>query len=145
MYDRCAVLQVVERLRSWLQGAGQDRQVLLVPSTRDAPHLACLPQPAFCSEALAGMLKHGLSMHALQLRSCRCHAGIEGLHCLPNPATFSLGGVTFGTVSTDVIKHLSSAEYKQGDARAERLACLMAHLMAQRRWEGKTLPLCSRL
>ena len=55
--DACALPQVVERLMSWLQGAGQGRQVLLVPSTRDAHHLACLPQPAFCCEALAGALR----------------------------------------------------------------------------------------
>ena len=96
------------------------------------PH-ACRSQPllaSWCQVSSIQLLEYaGSSVLAHKLAS----AGVEGLHCLPSPATFSLNGVTFGVVSTDIVKHLSSAEVKHGPAQAERLACLMAHLVAQRR------------
>ena len=61
------------------------------------------------------------------------HAGVPGLHLLPNPATFTIGGTMFGVVTADVIRHLSGAEVKLGAASADRISCLVAHLLAQHR------------
>ena len=75
------------------------------------------------------------------LESSGCCADVPGLHLLPNPATFKVDGVTFGAVTSDVIKHLSGAEVKLGAAPADRISCLVAHLLAQQRcaW-GSTGP-----
>ena len=52
--------QVVQRIATWLQGEGQGTQVLLVPSTRDAHHAACFPQPAFAPTGLLRLLLHAI-------------------------------------------------------------------------------------
>ena len=58
---------------------------------------------------------------------------MPGLHLLPNPATFSIDSTVFGVVTSDIVRHLSGAEVKLGAASADRISCLVAHLLAQHR------------
>lgn len=65
--------------------------IVLVPSLKDAHHDHVFPQPPFANV----MEKVSAS---------------ERLHCVSNPATFSLNGIVFGTSSVDTLYQLGSQE-----------------------------------
>lgn len=94
-----------------LQAAEGVRRVALVPSTRDAHHLPVFPQPPLCAEG-----------------------GGEKMVLLDNPSTFCCRGVTFGVVTADVLRHLSSQEIQYGNPGSDRLAAIASHLIWQQRW-----------
>lgn len=80
--------------------------IVIVPSTRDLQHLSVFPQPA-----MEGPKP-------------------EGLLYLSNPSTFSCRGVTFGIVTTDVLRHILGNEVWKGSA-GDRIAAAASHVLAQ--------------
>jgi len=93
--------------------------VLLVPSLRDVHHAPIYPQPPFPS-ALPSRLAH-LSRH---------------MHFLPNPARFTLNGITIAGSSLDALMALSQQELASavapGSQRPDRMSRLATHLLKQR-------------
>ena len=92
--------------------------VVLVPSTRDVHHWPVFPQLPMTGQAPENVLLVG------------------------NPFTFQCQGVTFGVMTTDVLRHLSAQEIQRGNAGADRLSSLGSHLIGQKRW---ACPLPDRL
>lgn len=90
-------------------------RILLAPSTRDAHALPVFPQPPMRAPPGGGGA-----------------AAAAGITWLSNPASFRLNEVTFGLVTSDVLKHLASQEAQRGPA-PDRMAALAGHLLAQRR------------
>ncbi len=83
--------------------------MVLVPSTRDIHHWPVFPQAP-----MEG-------------------AAPEHVTLLGNPATFRCGGLTWGVVTTDVLKHMSGQEIQRGTANADRLAGMASHVLGQSR------------
>jgi DNA polymerase alpha subunit B len=95
-------------------------RVILIPSVHDVHHShSVFPQPPFSKEEL------GLTSQQARDR----------VQCFPNPAMFTIGGVTFGTSSCDVIKDLSSEEIaskpQQPGVGPSRIVRIANHLVQQ--------------
>jgi len=94
--------------------------VILIPSVHDVHHNHFVfPQPPFRQE--------DLGLTSQQAR--------DQVQCFPNPAMFTIGGVTFGTSSCDVIKDLSSEEIAskplQPGVGPSRIVRIASHLVQQ--------------
>jgi len=98
-------LQVLERLHA----VDSSTHVALIPSTRDIHHWPVFPQAP-----LEG-------------------AAPENVTFMGNPSTFRCGGITFGAVTTDILKHMSGQEIQKGTANTDRLAGLASHVLGQNR------------
>ena len=107
-----SLLQVIGRIDSYLVERAQTH-VVLVPSIQDIHHQPVFPQPPFPAGSLH-------SQHP------------DRYTVLPNPATFRCNEVTFGVVSSDVLKHLSGQEVQKGP-QGDRLPGLAAHMLGQQR------------
>lgn len=92
-----------------LHAIGSRTEVVLVPSTRDMHHWPVFPQ---------GPMEG---------------AAPENVTLLGNPSTFRCGGLTWGVVTTDVLKHMSGQEIQKGPGGANRLAGLASHILGQSR------------
>ena len=114
MHTPAMLGQVIERVDSFLDGAGAHTQVVLVPSIRDVHHHAVFPQPPLPLDSMR-------SRHP------------QAFTCLPNPAIFSCNEVTVGVVTSDVVKHLSGQEVQRGPP-GDRLPNLAGHLLGQQRY-----------
>ena len=100
-----AHLQVLSLLASVHSSA----HVVIVPSARDVHHWPVFPQLPMTGQAPENVLLVG------------------------NPFTFQCQGVTFGVVTTDVLRHMSAQEIQRGNAGADRLSSLGSHLIGQNR------------
>lgn len=52
--------------------------------------------------------------------------------CLPNPASWTAGGVAYGACTTDVLRHLSAADIRKG--AQDRVAQLASYALDQGRF-----------
>jgi len=94
-------------------------EIILVPSTQDVHHMhSVFPQPPFEQDKL------GIAAEAS-----------NRVQCFPNPCMFTIGGVTFGVSSCDVIKDLSQEEIaskpQQPGQGPSRIVRLTNHLLLQ--------------
>lgn len=95
-------------------------KVILIPSLHDVHHNHFVfPQPPFSKDEL------GLTSQQAK----------DQVQCFPNPAMFTIGGVTFGTSSCDVIKDLSLEEIAskplQPGVGPSRIVRIASHLIQQ--------------
>ena len=108
--------QVMAAVKS-VQGLGS---VAVIPSLRDAQQLPVFPQPAMSAKAEGGTSYLG------------------------NPATFKCSGITFGVVTADILRHLSSQEIQKGHSSSDRMTALASHILWQHRqaciWTTKFQP-----
>jgi DNA polymerase alpha subunit B len=90
-------------------------QVIVIPSTDDITSPAVYPQPP---EAWVppGMFPEDV---------------VARLHFLPNPATFSIGGVVFGASPTDLTHHMMKHEITKG-VGGHRFLRVAKHMLDQR-------------
>lgn len=110
--------EIIEKIASHLENIST--QVILVPSVRDVVHDYVFPQPPF----------------ELRERLRQFHH----LHCVSNPSTIRINGISFGIISSDILKHLmSQVAYKEAKAPAgappqgsERVSSLAQHILSQR-------------
>lgn len=90
-------------------------EIILVPSTQDVHHMhSVFPQPPFEQDKLgiAAEVDAARAARSRLLGSVTC-SGLQAskrVQCFPNPCMFTIGGVTFGVSSCDVIKDLSQEE-----------------------------------
>ena len=79
----------------------------MVPSTRDVHHWPVFPQLAMMGDAP------------------------DNITLVGNPCTFECKGVTFGSMTTDVLRHLSAQEIQKGNAGTDRMTSLVSHILGQ--------------
>ncbi|KMZ72762.1 DNA polymerase alpha subunit B [Zostera marina] len=111
-FDDIYTVEVLRRLKDFLEYMGPAIRVVLVPSIRDANHDFSFPQSAF-------------------------DFNIDTSHqitCLSNPCIFSANEIMFGCTSTDIMKHLSSEEISRIPSNSpsrDRMSRLATHVLNQ--------------
>jgi len=90
--------------------AGLETEVVLVPSSRDACTLPVYPQPP------------------VQLTDSVTK---PNLHCVSDPSTITVSGVTLGVSSTDILFHLGKEEISFPPRSGDRMCRLASHLLTQ--------------
>lgn len=106
---------MLARLQEWQAGAGYSPRIVLLPALRDAHHAPVFPQPPLPTGSAGAAPADGAPLLSL-----------------PNPSTFSCGGVTLAAVTYDALLHLSAAELSRPRAGEDRLAALAGHIVGQR-------------
>ena len=92
-----------------LTGRLHSLKVVLIPSTRDLTADPILPQPPYS-------LKERLS---------------ENVICAPNPAVFTVNGLTIGACSSDILLPIGAAEFNRGPTTGDRLLRIATYLEQQ--------------
>jgi len=100
-------------------------QFIIIPSLDDEAASPIYPQAPFSN----GNPKSYPSLN-LQTSTLYLSSNNNQIHCLSNPASFSINEVTFGVTSTDVLLHMSSEMIHVNSAQ-NRIDCLVQHLLNQ--------------
>lgn len=100
-------------------------QFVLIPSLEDEAASPIYPQAPFQNRTPKSYPSLNLQTSTLYIQSNN-----NQIHCLSNPASFSVNEVTFGVTSTDVLLHLSSEMIHMNPSQ-NRMDCLVQHLLRQ--------------
>jgi DNA polymerase alpha subunit B len=111
-FDALFDTRVRDALQDYTEQAGPACRVVLLPSTRDAHHVAVFPQPPFEAHRFESPYP-------------------DQVLCAPNPAILRAGALEIGACSADALRALSGAEAARGSGD-DRMARLAAHLVGQR-------------
>lgn len=111
-FDDIFHLEVLTRLKNYVEYMGSTVRVILVPSIRDANHDFVFPQPSF------------------DIRTPDLNNQIE---CITNPGIFEANGVKVGCSSVDILKQLSGEEISRitADGNKDRKSRLAKHILSQ--------------
>jgi len=107
-FDDLYAAQVRDHVETFLQRRDCSTRVVLVPAQRDVHHHPVFPQPPLSSGAFDPP---------------------GAVSCLPNPASWTAGGVAYGACTTDVLRHLSAADIRKG--AQDRVAQLASYALDQ--------------
>ena len=120
--NRRFYMKIISLLEDVLEEEDLKTQFVIIPSLEDEVASPVYPQPPFSN----GNVK---TYKKLNLQTSTLHLSHKQIHCLSNPATFSINEVTFGVTSTDVLLHLSSEMIHLSSQN--RMDCLVQHLLNQ--------------
>merc|ERR1712183_494366 len=102
--NRRFYLKIISLLEDVLEDdEGLKTQFIIIPSLEDEVASPVYPQAPFSN----GNTKSYPSLN-LQTSTLYLSSNNNQIHCLSNPASFSINEVTFGVTSTDVLLHMSS-------------------------------------
>ncbi|KZV39969.1 DNA polymerase alpha subunit B-like [Dorcoceras hygrometricum] len=111
-FDELFQLEILGKLRDYVEYMGSAVHVILIPSIRDANHDFIFPQPAF-------------DIHPADFN--------HQIHSTPNPGTFCANEVKVACCNVDILKHLSAEEIfrnPQGGSK-HRMTNLAKHVINQ--------------
>jgi len=127
--NRRFYLKIISLLEDVLEDDDELKtQFIIIPSLDDEAASPVYPQAPFYN----GNTKSYPSLN-LQTSTLYLSSNNNQIHCLSNPASFSINEVTFGVTSTDVLLHTSSEMIHVNNSvqNTNRMDCLVQHLLSQ--------------